>query len=128
MTVSLYNDIVSQMPELTNEEVDLKLEEAVIQSEKAEMLVCCYLSAVRDRRVYEYFGFSSIQDYAYTRFGFGERKTRYLALLGRKLAHLPKRREALSSGKLGWCKASRLANFVAPDNEATWVESAVQTK
>ena len=84
MTVSIYNDVVSQMPELTNEEVDLKLEQAVIQSEKAEMLVCCYLAEVRERRLFEHFGYANISDYAFARFGFKERKTHYLVRLGKK--------------------------------------------
>ena len=72
MSVSIYNDVVTQMPDLTNEEVDLKLEEAVIQSEKAEMLVCCYLAEVRER---QQFGYANIADYAFARFAFKERKT-----------------------------------------------------
>jgi hypothetical protein len=74
MTVSTYNDVVTQMPDLTDEEVDLKLEEAVIQSEKSEMLVCCYLAEVRDRRLYIVFGYANISDYASARFAFNERK------------------------------------------------------
>ena len=75
MSVSIYNDVVTQMPDLTNEEVDLKLEEAVIQSEKAEMLVCCYLAEVRERQLFVQFGYANIADYAFTRFAFKERKT-----------------------------------------------------
>ena len=91
-------------------ELDQQLETAAVESEKAEMLVCCYLSAVGKRRAYRDFGYTSITDYAQARFGFGARKTGYLVSLGRKIEHLPKIRAALASGKLGWCKASRLAS------------------
>ena len=62
-TESLYNDVVSAIPQLTNLELDLKLETAAIDSEKAEMRVCCYLSAVADRKAYRDFGYSSTIDY-----------------------------------------------------------------
>ena len=31
----------------------------------------------------------------------------------------------MANGKIGWCKASRLADFVLPENEVMWVESAL---
>ena len=127
MTVSIYNDVVTQMPDLTDEEVDLKLEEAVIQSEKAEMLVCCYLAEVRERRLFVDFGYANISDYTFARFGFKERKTHYLVRLGKRIKHLPKLREAMANGKIGWCKASRLADFVLPENEVMWLESALSS-
>jgi len=64
MTESLFNDVVSKISQLTNLELDQELEEAAILSEKAEMLVCCYLSAVGDRKAYRDFGYTSITDYA----------------------------------------------------------------
>ena len=124
MTVSIY-DVVTQMPDLTDEEVDRKLEEAVIQSEKAEMLVCCYLAEVRERRLFVDFGYANISDYTFARFGFKERKTHYLVRLGKRIQHLPKLREAMANGKIGWCKASRLADFVLPENEVMWLQSAL---
>ena len=122
---SLFDDVVSEIRQLSNAELDQQLEDAAITSEKAEMLVCCYLCAVSDRRAYKDFGYTSISDYAQARFGFADRKTRYLVSIGRKIDHLPKIRAALVSGKLGWCKASRLASVAAPDNEVMWLESAL---
>jgi len=124
-TESLYNDVVSAIPDLTNVELDLRLETAAIMSEKAELLICCYLTAVRERGFYRDFGYSSISDYAQARFGFEDRKTRYMVALGRKIEELPKIRAALQSGKLGWCKATRLASVANRDNEVMWLESAL---
>ncbi len=78
---SLFNTVVSEIPQLTNGELDQQLETATIQSEKAELLICCYLSAVGDRQAYRDFGYTSITDYAQARFGFEGRKTRYLVSL-----------------------------------------------
>jgi len=124
-TESLYSEIVSAIPQFTNLELDLELETAAIESEKAEMRVCCYLAAVQKRRVYQDFGYSCVSDYAQARFGFADRKTRYLVSIGNKIEHLPKIRAALESGKLGWCKASRLTSVANPANEVMWLESAL---
>jgi hypothetical protein len=78
-----------------------------------------------DRRAFVEFGYASVYDYAQARFGFGGRKTRYLVSLGRKIERLPKIREALVNGKIGWCKASRIASVAAPENEVMWLDSAL---
>ncbi len=126
-SVSIYHDVVTRMPDLSDEELDLKLEEAVIDSEKAEMLVCCYLSEVRERRLFVAFGYANISDYAFARFGFRARKTHYLVRLGQRIKRLPKLREAMANGKIGWCKASRIAAVAAPEDEVTWIESALSS-
>ena len=61
---SLYNNVVSEIKELSDGELDQQLETATIMSEKAELLICCYLSAIVDRRAYRAFGYTCITDYA----------------------------------------------------------------
>jgi hypothetical protein len=124
-TESAYTEAVSKIAKLSNQELDLELEQTAALNEKTEMLLCCYLAAVRERRVFEAFGYPNIYGYAFERFGFGQRKTRYLVSLGQKIERLPKIREALVKGTLGWCKASRVASVATPDNEAMWLESAL---
>lgn len=124
-TESTYHQTVAEIAGLSNAELDLKLEDAAVLNEESEMLLCCYLAAVRERRAYEEFGYANLCDYASVRFGFGERKTRYLVALGQKIERLPQIREALASGKLGWCKASRVAVVATPENEAMWLDSAL---
>ncbi len=82
---SLYENVVSEVRQLSDAELDQQLETAAVDSEKAELRVCCYLAAVRARRAHLVFGYSSIYDYAAARFGFEQRKTRYLVALGRKI-------------------------------------------
>ena len=125
MTESAYHDAMTKISELTNAELDEELEKTAILSEKSEMLLCCYLAAMKDRKAFLEFGYENIYDYAEARFGFGARKTRYLVSLGGKIERLPKIREALASGKLGWCKAARIAPVAAPDNEVMWLDSAL---
>ncbi len=33
----------------------------------------------------------------------------------------------MANGKIGWCKASRLADFVVPENEVMWIQSALSS-
>jgi hypothetical protein len=120
-----WDDVVPGISILSNAELDQKLEEAVIQSQTADKLICCILSEVRERGAYRDFGFSSIYDYALQRFGFKQRKTRYLLFLGRKVQELPQIREALRSGKLGWCKATRIASVASLQDETMWLDSAL---
>jgi len=110
---------------VSNAELDEKLERAVVQNMESEKLICCYLSSLRERRGYHDFGFSSIYDYATERFGFSPRKTRYLVSLGRKLQELPKLRDALRDGKIGWCKASLVASKASQEDEAMWLDTAL---
>jgi len=115
----------SGLTALTNAQLDEALETAVVASYESEKLICSYLTEMRDRRGYVELGFTSIYDYASERFGFCERKTRCFVSLGRKLQELPKIREALRSGKLGWCKASQIASRAKPEDEAMWLDTAL---
>lgn len=110
---------------LSSAELDERLENAVVQNTESEKLICGYLRAVRERGVFREFGFINIYDYAAERFGFAERKTRYLLALAKKLQELPKIRAALTEGKIGWCKASRIASRATRDNETMWLDSAL---
>jgi len=123
--VSNVNQEISLLKELSVGELDLQLEQAVRENDRSEQLICEYLVEMRDRRGHEQFGFVNIWDYAAERFGFSERKTRYLLGLGVKLKRLPKIREALASGKLGWSKASKVATVATTEDEAMWLDSAL---
>jgi len=125
MLESAYLDAQKKIDELSVAELDQELCKTARTNETTEMLLCCYLAAMRERGGFREFGYWNIYDYARERFGFGERKTRYLVSLGSRIEELPKIREALASGTLGWCKAVRILPHVNTDNEATWVESAI---
>lgn len=124
-TESTTVEIVPGACQLSNQELDEKLEEQVLRHEESEQLICCYLTELRDRRGYGEFGYTNVYDYAGERFGFSERKTRYLLSLGRKLQELPRLRAALKKGEIGWCKASRVASVAKPEDEAMWLDSAL---
>ena len=118
-------ELIPGTSELSNAELDEKLEEAAVLHARMEKLICCYLTEVRERGAFRDFGYASIYDYAYERFGFKQRKTRYLIALGAKLKRLPQLRDALVSGKIGWCKATRIAAVATAEDEAMWLDSAL---
>lgn len=98
MAESAYNDAMSKASQLTVAELDEELEKTARTAETCEMLLCCYLAAMRECGGFRDFGYADIDDYAEQRFGFKSRKTRYLVYLGQRLEKLPKIREALASG------------------------------
>jgi len=116
---------MGQASELSVAELDERLEQAVQENEQTERLICEYLLALRERRGYEKFGFSDIYYYTEGRFGFSARKTRYLLHLGQQLRRLPRIKEALAQGRLGWTKASRIARVATTEDEAMWLDSAL---
>jgi hypothetical protein len=124
-TDSPWDDVVPGVSTLDNAALDRKLEEAIARNQETDQLICCYLSELQERGAYREFGFENVYDYAMERFGFKERKTRYLLHLGRKVKELPAIREALRSGKLGWCKATRIASVATRQDETTWLDSAL---
>lgn len=116
---------IPQCDGLTAAELDRKLEAAVDAHERSECHICFYLLAFYKQRGFESFGFRNIQDYAYERFGFSDRKTSYLVSLARKLEHLPQITAALREGRIRWFKAYKIASVAKPDNEVMWLESAL---
>jgi HNH endonuclease len=125
MHANEWEEVVPGVSALDNAELDEKLEQAVGENQRSETLICCFLTEIQERRAYRDFGYSTIADYARERFGFQERKTRYLVFLGRKVKSLPQLREALRSGKLGWVKATRIASVACREDESVWLDSAL---
>ena len=111
--------------EISIADLDQKLEHAIRENERAERLICEYLVEMNQREGHKEFGYSDFWDYAEFRFGFSERKTRYLMELGRKLKQLPQLREAMADGRIGWTKASKVASVAKPEDEGMWLDSAL---
>ena len=110
---------------LSAAEIDRRLDQAVRDHERAEKLICLYLSQMAGGGHYTAFGFENIYDYALERFGFCRSKTRALLYLGRRLARLPRLTQALAEGRLGWTKAAKVASVATPETEGDWTERAV---
>lgn len=117
--------IIPECEELSIEEIDEKLDEAVARHEISECQICFLLFEMQKRRGFEDFGFGTILDYAHQRFGYIPRKTYYMLSLVRKLENLPQITKAFEEGKLRWFKAHRIASVAKPEDEVMWLESAL---
>jgi hypothetical protein len=62
------NEVIPRFDDLSVPELDKTLEEAVVEHERSERLICFALFEMNERRGYEKFGFSTITDYAHSRF------------------------------------------------------------
>jgi hypothetical protein len=122
----LSNDtIVPKLDNLSINELDQTLEDAVVEHERSEQLICFALLEMNERKGYQKFGFFHITDYARARFDFSDRKTYYLLHLARKVKEHPKIEQALAEGKLGWAKAYRIVRLASAEDEVMSLESAM---
>ena len=105
-------------------ELDEKLAEAVVDSQRSERLICFYLLEMSQRRGYEKFGYKDVWDYASARFGYSSRKTGYFLGLAQRLKRLPKLLKALEDGEIGWTKAYQIARVADPQTEEERIEKS----
>ncbi len=77
-------------------------------------------------RGYLALGFSSLENYAYTRLSWGWTKVRDLLKLMERLPEMPATREEFMAGRLPWTKAVVVARAVeeAPEEEDRWLAEA----
>jgi hypothetical protein len=79
-------------------------------------------------RGWERLGYARPGDYTRERLGLSARSLQEFARVERRLAALPQLEAALISGRLPWSKVRLLARFVAPADEARWIERARGTR
>jgi hypothetical protein len=121
----LSNEIIPSFDDLSISELDQRLEDAVLEHERSERLICFALLEMDQRRGYEKFGFMCMSDYARARFDFSNRKTFYLLSLARKIKEYPQVEQALAEGKIGWAKAYRIVRLASAEDEVLSLESAM---
>ena len=93
-------------------------------SEALRLAVGDALDALSSAGGHHELGFSSFEAYARERC---ERTGRWAAdtrALARRLRGLPRTREELESGNIGWSTAELLARHVTPESECEWLEKA----
>ncbi|MFW6066909.1 MAG: hypothetical protein ACOC97_01115 [Myxococcota bacterium] len=85
------------------------------------------LEAMRRTQGHHALGFSSIEAYARERCGLGPGVTRQLRTVARRLGALPRLREALEQGDVGFSMAELVARHATPDSEPFLVALARKT-
>jgi len=76
------------------------------------------------RKLYRDLGYSSIQAYAAESLGFTPSKTSQFVRLAGAREELPRLRQSVASGELGWTKAREVAKVATPESEERWIAEA----
>jgi len=116
--------IVKMETGLGHDEVDRRLARALRGGEVFHRALAFYLHELRQRRLFQAFGFSDVVDYAEQRLGMKKSKAYELLATGRSLAELPRLDQAFAEGRLGWSKVRRIARIATADTEQAWIERA----
>ncbi len=116
--------IVKMETGLGRDEVDRRLKRALRGGEVCHRALAFYLHELRERRLFQAFGFSDVVGYAEQRLGMKKSKAYELLATGKSLAELPRLDQAFAEGGLGWSKVRRIARIATADTEQAWIERA----
>jgi len=111
-------------PGLPAETLHSSLLTAVKEYHRAEQQVVLWFVEVNGRQLFRQLGYGSIQQYAEQALKFSRSKTYQLLRLADSLLQLPRLKQAMTEGDLGWTKARVVANVATPRTEARWVARA----
>jgi hypothetical protein len=120
--LSLYEFV----PGLTAAAVDHSLRECLASAERAQECAIMWFSEVARRKLYHDLGFPSLEIYAAESLGFSRNRACQFIRLSGDLERLPRLREAVAQGQLGWTKAQQVARVATPASEKAWVDRASQ--
>ena len=105
-------------------EIHARLEAALWELQRAERNAVLLFGEILHRKLYRDLGYSSIQAYAAEALGFTPSKTSQFARLAGALEELPRLRQSVASGELGWTKAREVAKVATPKSEERWIAEA----
>ncbi|MFC1572277.1 HNH endonuclease [Candidatus Eisenbacteria bacterium] len=107
--------------------VDQELRRSLAALQRAEKSVVLWFAEMVERKLYVDLGFSSVYQYANAALGFSENKTYRFLRLTDDLKRLPRLRESVATGELGWTKAREVAKVASQATEARWIAVAKKT-
>ncbi len=111
-------------PGLPAAEVDAALRDALTVLDRARECAVLWFGEVVRRELYRDLGYASAHQYASEALGFSRNRTNQFLRLASELERLPKLREAVADGTVGWTKAQQVARVATPRSEAAWVAKA----
>lgn len=108
-------------------ELHTRLEAALRELKRAERAAVLLFAEIMRRGLYRDLGYANIQLYAAEALGFSRSKTSQFVRLAGQLEDLPRLRDSVASGELGWTKAREVAKVATPASEARWIAEARRT-
>lgn len=109
---------------LPAKKVDFELKTALEIKDKAHQCSLDWFGEIFNRKLYKELGFSSVNQYAKDELGFSKSKIGHYISLTRKLEKLPKLKNSITNGELGYTVARVLADVADVNNEQDWVDFA----
>ncbi|MFC1572619.1 HNH endonuclease [Candidatus Eisenbacteria bacterium] len=112
---------------LSAHRVDQELRRSLAVLQRAEKAAVLWFAEIADRKLYLDLGYSSIHQYASEALGFSSNKTYRFLRLTADLQRLPRLRESVATGELGWTKAREVAKVASAVTEERWIAAAKKT-
>ena len=100
------------------------LKSAVKTMDAAHQNAVLWFGEILQRQLYRDLGYSSINQYAQVALGFSPSRTGDFLQLCRKLEKLPKVKDQVATGKLGYTKAREVVKVADETNQQQWLEVA----
>ncbi|MCK5362994.1 MAG: DUF222 domain-containing protein, partial [Gammaproteobacteria bacterium] len=95
--------------------------------ERAQHCALLWFSEISRRGLFRELGYSSMVSYASEELGFSAVKIRDFVRLARKLEELPRLKESVARGEVGYTKAREVIKVATPKTEARWVAEATKS-
>ena len=112
-------------PGLPAARADAALKSTLQTLESAKQNAILWFGEILDRQLYKELGYSTIHHYAEQELGFGSSKIYDYLNICRKLKQLPKVKDKVASGALGYTHARELLKVTDEKNQDQWLEVAL---
>lgn len=103
------------------------LRRSLAVAESAQHSAVLWFAEIQRRGLYRQLGYSSMHLYATECLGFSRAKTGDFTRLAAGLERLPKLRESVARGEVGYTKAREVIKVATPRTEERWLDEAVQS-
>ncbi len=101
------------------------LKSALDSMEKSKQCSVLWFDEINERRLFRELGYASINQYAEQELGFSSTRTGDFLQLCRSFKKLPRVKEKIESGELGYTAARVLARVANEENEKDWLDYAL---
>ena len=100
------------------------LRESLAVAEHAQHCALLWFGEIMHRGLFRELGYSSMRSYATDALGFSRAKTGDFVRLATRLEELPRLKESVARGEVGYTKAREVIKVATPLTEAQWVAEA----